>query len=126
MAVGHVYADTSFGRYGKETTASEDIKRSVEQEVNWFGQSYGKPYSVHSHPSNKSIIEFQSLIHDSKPHRAEIPGYGMAPDELSRLCVTRHISHDHFMQMTEQFNAMQKNTCCIYSITFKGLLQIVY
>ena len=83
MAVGHVCADTSFGRYGKETIASalspstaKDIKRSLEQEVDWFCQSYGKPYSVHSHPSNKCIIEFQSLIHDSKPYGAEIPGNG--------------------------------------------------
>ena len=38
----------------------------------------------------------------------------MAPDEFSRLCVTRHISCDHFMWMTEQLNTMQENTCCIY------------
>ena len=109
-----------FGAYSTESIdtllrlhKANAIKTEVTKELAWFKSSTPTPGMVAEHPSPTSIAKFKTLI-NSTQYDQYIPGFGMDPDELSRICCNRWLSCDHILWVVQKLNSMQSSTMCCY------------
>ena len=109
-----------FGAYSTESIdtllrlhKANAIKTEVTKELAWFKSSTPTPGMVAEHPSPTSIAKFKTLIHSTQ-YDQYIPGFGMDPDELSRICCNRWLSCDHILWVVQKLNSMQSSTMCCY------------
>ena len=121
IAAGTAYIQSNIGIYddGAVQTALRlhkalHVKKSVEQEIDWFARSYLKPKSVSSHPSDESLERFKTLIWSTGGYGASIPRIGLSPSELSVLCGNQHLSCDHMMWFQNKLNQIQGTTLVLY------------
>lgn len=89
------------------------IKHEVADELKWFKSSIQRPGMMTDYPSPESVSMFKSLIHTTR-YDQEIPGYGMDPQELSKVCCNRWLSSDHILWIVKTLNSMQSSTICVY------------
>ena len=90
---------------------ARDLQKAVQVELNWFADPYLKPSNVHMYPAEDSIKTFQELLY-TRPFDDLLPGYGITPNELAKLCGARWISSDHLLWMAETLNKEQSHTFC--------------
>ena len=90
-----------------------NIKYDAKREMDWFSEEYDIPLSLQKCPSQKSISDFQKLLYES-PYNQEVPGYGMVPDELAKLCCERWLTNDHMYWFAEKINSSHQSTVCVY------------
>ena len=85
----------------------QNIKAAIEQELDWFAEASETPVSLQKYPPQKSLKTFQKLLYDT-PYNQEVPGYGMYPGELAKLCCQRWLSSAHMHWLTEKINSSPK------------------
>ena len=90
------------------------IRAMVEQEIDWFAESFKSPASVHAIPPRASLNAFRSFIHNHR-YSQILPDFEMDPQELSRLCCNRYLAGDHMRWVVKQLNAQQKRVLCLYA-----------
>lgn len=91
----------------------QNVKTDVQSELDWFSEDYLIPPCLQNYPTPKSTSIFQSLLYNSTYNR-EIPGFGMCPDELAKLCCDRWLSSDHMYWFAKKINSLQQPTVCVY------------
>ena len=91
----------------------QNIKSDVKRELDWFSEEYDIPVVLQKRPSQESISAFQKVLYES-PYNLEVPGYGMVPDELAKLCCERWLTSDHMYWFSEKINCAQQSTVCCY------------
>ena len=91
----------------------QNVKSDVQSELDWFSEDYLIPPCLQSYPTPKSASIFQSLLYNSTYNR-EIPGFGMYPDELAKLCCDRWLSSDHMYWFANKVNSLQQPAVCVY------------
>ena len=91
----------------------QNSKVAIAQELDWFAEVNETPVSLQKYPPQNSLRTFQKLLYDT-PYNQEVPGYGMYPGELAKLCCQRWLSSDHMHWFTEKINSSQKSSVCVY------------
>eukprot|EP00112_Aurelia_sp_Birch-Aquarium-sp1_P024021 Seg740.3 transcript_id=Seg740.3/GoldUCD/mRNA.D3Y31 product="hypothetical protein" protein_id=Seg740.3/GoldUCD/D3Y31 len=74
-----------------------EIRAMVEQEIDWFAESFKSPASVHAIPPRTSLNAFRSSIHNHR-YSELLRDFEMDPQELSKLCCNRYLAGDHMRQ----------------------------
>lgn len=93
---------------------AREIRAMVEQEIDWFAESFKSPASVHAIPPRTSLNAFRSSIHNHR-YSQILRDFEMDPQELSRLCCNRYLAGDHMRWVVNQLNAQQKGLLCLYA-----------
>ena len=91
----------------------QNIKSDAKRELDWFSEEYDIPVFLQKRPSQTSIRVFQNLLYES-PYNLEVPGYGMVPNELAKLCCERWLTSDHMYWFAQKINSWQRSTVCFY------------
>jgi hypothetical protein len=90
-----------------------DFRKEVQQELDWFAAVVDWPADVKTRPQLQGIEQFQNLLYSSR-FDAILPHYGMAAEELSKLCCTRWLSCDHVCWLLDELNKAQEEIVCVY------------
>lgn len=92
---------------------ARDLQRAVQAELKCFSEPYIKPLTVQMYPPESSIKKFQEILY-LNPFDYIIPNYGMTPNEVASLCVTRWVLSDLLMWMAKTLNKEQSDFyCCV-------------
>ena len=91
----------------------QNIKSDAKRELDWFSEKYDIPVSLPRCLSQTSIRVFQNLLCDS-PYNLEVPGYGMVPNKLAKLCCERWLTSDRMSWFAQKINSSQRSTVCFY------------
>ena len=113
--------ECEFGRYCPRTIdaiqqlyKARDIRRMVEEEIDWFTESYRMPASISLYPSRVHLNNFRSKIHNHV-YTEVIEIYETSPQELSQLCSKRLLSGDHMRYISKKVNRQQNEYICAYA-----------
>lgn len=97
---------------------AKSIKTAVQKEIKWFAAPYDTPATVNK-PSASSIEQFKDLLYSVRYDKV-ILLYGMSPNELSTICLSRWLSCDPIRWLMKSLNGSQSHTYCLYLNEFRG------
>ena len=103
---------------------AKGLKRQVEQELDWFAGNYPIPRTMCDNSSQQAVRAFQALIY-CRRYDEVLPGYGMAPEGLAKICCQRWLSGDHVSWVLNRLNNDQMGTLCIYLTSVLSVPQFV-